>query len=184
MNQQKHIKLGQLLVHHGMVKEWQFLAAMGARRPGQKLGEVMIERAFLSEEQLMEALSLQLDLPLVKLGGIIVDPASIKAMPGHVARRFVVFPIALRPAVEKGDVPTLVVAMQDPTDERVIDALRFLLDCDVEPVLASRKDLLRAIEKTYGPDDPGSADVMPIPVPRSKVGRYPGAIAMSLIYAA
>ena len=52
----KHTKLGQLLVSKGMVQEWQFLTAMGARRPGQKLGEIMVERSFLSEEQLFQAL--------------------------------------------------------------------------------------------------------------------------------
>lgn len=180
---EKRIKLGQLLVHRGMVQEWQFLAAMGARKPGQKLGEVMVEQRYLSEDQLLEALAMQLDLPVVKLAGIIVDPASVKAMPGHIARRFSVFPIGLREG-EDGDVPTLRVAMTDPTDARVIDALRFLLDCDIEPVLASRKDIVRAIENTYGPDDPGSTDALPIPFPRSRSGRFPNAMSMAITYAA
>jgi type IV pilus assembly protein PilB len=186
----KHIKLGQLLVHRGMIQEWQFLTAMGARRPGQKLGEVMIERRFLSEDQLLEALAMQLGLPIVKLAGITVAPEAIQAMPGHVARRFSVFPIALSSsglprlslgrfapsialadAQERGEVPTLTVAMTDPTDERMIEALRFLLECDVQPVLASRRDILRAIERTYGPDDPGSADILPIPFARNRTGR-------------
>lgn len=167
----KHIKLGQLLVHRGMIQEWQFLTAMGARRPGQKLGEVMIERRFLSEDQLLEALAMQLGLPIVKLAGITVAPEAIQAMPGHVARRFSVFPVALADAQEPGEVPTLTVAMTDPTDERMIEALRFLLECDVQPVLASRRDILRAIERTYGPDDPGSADILPIPFARNRTGR-------------
>lgn len=167
----KHTKLGQLLVSKGLVQEWQFLTAMGARRPGQKLGEVLVEHRFLSEEQLFRALALQLDLPFVKLGTRAADPASVKAMPGHIARRFLVFPVALKPAKDDFDLPTLVVAMADPSDARVIEALRFLLEVEVEPVLATRNDIARAIERTYGDDDPGSADVLPIPFPRAKSGR-------------
>lgn len=167
----KHTKLGQLLVQKGMVQEWQFLTAMGARRPGQKLGEVMIERSFLSEEQLFEALSLQMNVPFVQLGGRNADPQSIKAMPGHIARRFLVFPVELKPAHDDFDLPTLVVAMAEPSDMRVIEALRFLLEVEVEPVLATRRDILKAIERTYGDDDPGSADMLPIPFPKTKIGR-------------
>ncbi len=182
---QKHTKLGQLLVHHKMVQEWQFLAAMGARRPGEKLGDVMVSKGFLTEDQLLDALSLQLDVPRISLAGIVVDPASVKAMPGHVARRFVVFPVAIKPAANDLDVPTLVVAMTDPSDVRVIEALRFLLDVEIEPVLAGRKEIIRAIEKTYGPDDPGSSDKLPIPFPRSQSGRFSGnAARMSSVFAA
>lgn len=168
----KHTKLGQLLVSKGMVQEWQFLTAMGARRPGQKLGEVMVERSFLSEEQLFQALSLQLNVPFVQLGGRVADPVSIKAMPGHIARRFLVFPVSLKPAQDDFDLPTLVVAMSEPSDMRVIEALRFLLEVEVEPVLATRKDILKAIDRTYGDDDPGSADMLPIPFPKTKTGRF------------
>ena len=167
----KHTKLGQLLVSKGMVQEWQFLTAMGARRPGQKLGEVMIERRFLSEEQLFQALAIQHNLPFVALGGRPVDPASVKAMPGHIARRFIVFPVAFAPSTDDFELPTLTVAMTDATDTRVIEALRVLLEVEVAPVLATRKDILKAIDRTYPDDDPGSADMLPIPVPRSKTGR-------------
>ena len=180
---QKHTKLGQLLVQKGMVQEWQFLTAMGARRPGQKLGEVMLERRFLSEDQLFDALSEQMNLPWVKLGKHVADPASIKAMPGHIARRFMVFPISLAPAKDDFDLPTLTVAMADPSDERVIEALRFLLEVEISPVLATRKDILKAIERTYGDDDPGSADMLPIPFPKSKSGRMAGGM-MSIAFAA
>lgn len=173
---QKHTKLGQLLVAKGMVQEWQFLTAMGARRPGQKLGEIMVERSFLSEEQLFQALSLQMNLPFVTLGGRAADPASIKAMPGHIARRFIVFPVAIEPAKDDFELPTLTIAMTDPSDVRVVEALRFLLEVEVKPVLATRKDILKAIDRTYPDDDPGSADILPIPFPRSRTGR---SIAMS-----
>ena len=175
----RHMKLGSLLVQRGMIQEWQFLTAMGARKPGQKLGEVMLERRFLSEEQLLEALSLQLGLPIVRLAGITVDPAALQAMPGHVARRFCVFPVAIHEARLAGELATLTVAMTDPTDERAVDALRFLLDCEVQPVLASRRDIVRAIERCYGPDDPGSADALPIPFPTNRAGRAMAAAAMA-----
>jgi len=164
--QAKHIKLGRLLMEKGAIQEWQFLLAMGARRPGQKLGEVMVERRFLSEELLLEALSQQLGLPLVRLAGMTVTPQVIQAVPGHVARRFCVFPLALEAGIG-GELPTLRVAMADPTDIRVVDALRFLLDLEIRPVLAGRRDIIRAIERAYGPDDPGAAFALPLPHPGS-----------------
>jgi type IV pilus assembly protein PilB len=137
----------------------------------------MINKGFLTEDQLLDALAFQLGVTRISLTGVTVDPEGVKAMPGHIARRFVVFPVAIKPATSDLDPPTLVVAMTDPSDMRVIEALRFLLDVEIEPVLAGRKEILRAIEKTYGPDDPGSADKLPIPFPRSMSGRFSGGVA-------
>ena len=176
MHPRKHTKLGQLLVQQGLVQEWQFLQAMGARRPGQKLGEVMIERKFLNESQLGEALALQLGVRFVKKISLEADPKVVKMMPGHVARRFMVFPIEVHEPKDDFNVPTLVVAMADPGDERVIDALRFLLNVEVEPVLATKRDLEKAIRATYGDDDPSSSDALPIPFPFSRSGRSSGAM--------
>ena len=170
MQPRKHTKLGQLLLQQGIVKEWQFLQAMGARRPGQRLGEVMLERSFLTEDQLAEALALQLNLRFVRLA-LHPDPRSVKMMPGHIARRFKVFPIEVRDGQDELDLPVLTVAMVDPTDERVIDALRFLLNVEIEAVLATGRDIERAIRKAYGDDDPSSSDALPIPFPNSRSGR-------------
>lgn len=181
MHPRNHTKLGKLLVQQGMVQEWQFLQAMGARKPGQRLGEVMLERKFLSEEQLAQALALQLDLRFVKIAAK-PDPKVVKMMPGHIARRFHVFPVEVLGAKDDFNVPTLAVAMTDPTNERVIDALRFLLNVEIEPVLATKKDIERAIRRTYGDDDPSSSDALPIPFPYSRSGFTSG--AMSMHYAA
>src|SRR4051812_8315399 len=100
MHQRKqHTKLGQLPLRQGMGQEGEIPEAMGARKPGQKLGEVMLERKYLSEEQLAEALAIQLDLEFVRISGK-ADAASVKMMPGHIARRFMVFPVAVREAKE------------------------------------------------------------------------------------
>jgi type IV pilus assembly protein PilB len=143
--------LGEILIKQGRISREQLDKALEIqgkdRRP---LGEILLGMNLVKEETVKEALSVQLNLPFVRLSEYLVDPAVMSVIPEDTARRLKVLPLF---QVES----TLTLAMADPGDLRVIDELRFRTGCEVNPVIATDSDILRAIDQHYGPVAPSSS---------------------------
>jgi len=64
----KRIRIGDLLVQHKLISEGQLNAALADQKTtGRKLGQVLIDNAYISEEKFMDFLSQQLDVPFIDL---------------------------------------------------------------------------------------------------------------------
>ncbi len=89
-------RLGEILVTNQYCGREEVELAYETKQPGQRLGERLIEMGVLREEEVYEALSLQQDLPCVRL-----DPASVprrvaRALPGEVLDRIGVIPFRIQ----------------------------------------------------------------------------------------
>ncbi|MBI4752879.1 Flp pilus assembly complex ATPase component TadA [Candidatus Desantisbacteria bacterium] len=139
-------RLGEMLVRDKMITEKQLQIALTAQRTsGKRLGRMMRELGFISEEVLMNYLSQQLRIPQVSLADIDEIPSElIKAVPGFLVRRHLLIPISKT-------AQTITVAMTDPLDIFAIDDATLLLGhYQVIPVIAPEAEILAAIEKYYG----------------------------------
>ncbi|HDH05291.1 MAG TPA: type II secretion system protein GspE [Nitrospirae bacterium] len=108
-----------------------------------RLGEVLVTLGFISEENILSALSSQLGLKYIKFSEFPkLIPAgvypTIKFMKEY---KFV--PIGM----EDG---TLKIAMSDPLNEYVLDALQNFTDKKLEIYLSGVKDIMEAIEQYFG----------------------------------
>jgi len=74
----------------------------------------------------------------------------INKIPAKIARRYEVVPISMNSGI-------LRIAMADPADIESLDVIRHLMKMDVEGVIASKKQIDRALEFYYGSDE-GSVD--------------------------
>jgi type IV pilus assembly protein PilB len=74
----------------------------------------------------------------------------IKLIPGKIARRYEVVPISLSSGI-------LRIAMADPADIESLDVIRHLMKMDVEGVIASRRQISRALDFYYGSEE-GTVD--------------------------
>jgi type IV pilus assembly protein PilB len=83
-------------------------------------------------------------LPHINLDEHQVEPEVLKLVPAEVANRHVLFPI-------HRDGATLVVAMSDPSNVYALDELKFVTQFNVEPVIADRTAIRRAINRYYFP---------------------------------
>ncbi|MDA8390568.1 MAG: MSHA biogenesis protein MshE, partial [Gammaproteobacteria bacterium] len=64
----RKVRLGDLLLEHKVISQSQLDAALAdQRKSGRRLGRVLIENGFLTEDQLLDFLSRQLDIPFVDL---------------------------------------------------------------------------------------------------------------------
>jgi type IV pilus assembly protein PilB len=140
------MQLTDILLNDGLVSESQLTAAYDEhQRDGRSLGRVLVDQGVLSESQLVAALAQQVGLPFVDLSEYPVDGSAIGRVPGGVCRRHVALPIAY-------DDGRLLVAMADPGNVFALDDVRSITGMDVRPVVATKGDVLAAIDRFYRAD--------------------------------
>lgn len=143
----KRKRLGDLLIATGLITQAQLEKALELQKKNKKrLGKVLSELNYVSEEAMIEVLEFQLGVPHVDLSNICIMPNIAALIPVALAERHQIIPIK-----KQGKKITL--AMVDPTNFYAIDDVRTISSCDVEPVIATEKDILRAIRESYGVQD-------------------------------
>ena len=136
-------QLGDILLEGGLLTADQLDAAMEQhRRLGRSLGRVLVELGALTEGQLVAALAEQIGLRFVDLSDVQVDPSAVSRLADTVCRRHVALPIGF----EDG---RLVVAMADPANVFALDDIRTMTGLEVKPVVATRPDVLAAIDRYH-----------------------------------
>ena len=139
-------QLGDILLDGGLVTREQLVAAYDEQqRVGKSLGRVLVDQGVLTESQLVAALATQIGLRFVDLSDYPVDGSAIARVPGQVCRRHSAMPIGF----EDGK---LLVAMADPANVFAIDDLRSLTRMEIRPCVATRADVLAAVDRYYRAD--------------------------------
>ncbi|MCK9158039.1 MAG: Flp pilus assembly complex ATPase component TadA [Candidatus Cloacimonas sp.] len=137
-------RLGEILVHEAYVTEDQVKEALVKQSNfGLKLGQTLIKLGYLTENELITALHQQLGYDVVQDRELMdLDIDIVSLIPEPYAVENRV--LALR---EEGD--GVVVAMADPENLNVLDSLKKLIGKNIKPVLIADSNLHDAIEKYY-----------------------------------
>ena len=118
-------------------------AVLLQKEKGGRLGDVLLRLRAIREEDLFQALAVQLDLPFMpQLDPTLVDPALIRRVPIAYTRRFHVLPL-------RWDNDAILVATTDPLELTAMDDLRLALGGAVKPVLTTQKALLACLNQVY-----------------------------------
>ena len=137
------IRLGDLLVQNSIITDEQLQEALSAQRAsGRKLGYVLIEQGYVSEQQLLTFLSQHLNVPLIDIPQYRVRPEVVKLLPEVQARRHRALVLD-----DKGD--HLLVGMSDPADLSAIDTLSGFLPKPVKVAVVSNEHLFEAFDNFY-----------------------------------
>jgi general secretion pathway protein E len=113
------------------------------REKGGRLGEVLLHLRLLREEELLEGLALQFELPwMPQLATANVDHELIKKVPISFARRYRILPLRF----EEG---AILCATTDPLETVALDDLRLLLGQPMKPVLTTSVALLACLNRVY-----------------------------------
>jgi type IV pilus assembly protein PilB len=121
--------LGTILLRRGRVTQERLDAALDeVERSGRRLGDILLERRWLYESELAQALAEQNELDYVDIAARSVDPKVAAKLPRDFAEYFRAVPVR---TMSSGAV---MVAVADPAD---VDAeiLRIILRTDVEIVV-------------------------------------------------
>jgi hypothetical protein len=152
-------RLGQLLTELGVVDEHQLQSALGHQKQwGGKLGGILVQKGFCSEEDVVSALTRHLGMPRVKLSEQKIDPRATRFVSRAVAEKLHVLAYDVSGA---GRSEVVTIAMSDPTDLSAVDQLAFHTGKRIKPMLAGDSEIVRAIAEHYGPDDKGRSPAAP-----------------------
>ncbi len=143
---QERKRLGDLLVESGLLTEDKLQTALKEKSVDQKLGDAILQKGYLTEQQLIEVLEFQLGIPHVSLFRYPFDSKLFHLIPKEMAKRNLIIP--LRKEEDK-----LFVAMADPMDFYTIEDLRLSTGFFIETAIATKDDILRAINKYYDMDE-------------------------------
>ncbi|MDP9100527.1 MAG: Flp pilus assembly complex ATPase component TadA [Actinomycetota bacterium] len=136
-------QLGDILLEGGHVTPDQLTTAVEEqRRLGRSLGRVLVDLGVLTEGQLVAALATQIGMKFVDLSDYPVDGSAVMKVPDAVCRRHTALPIGY----EDG---RLVVAMADPANVFAIDDIRSMTGLEIRPVVATKPDVLAAINRYH-----------------------------------
>lgn len=140
------VPLGRLLMDAGHINEAQLHSAMSHQdRWGSRIGESLVALGYVSEQAMLSALGHQLGVPHVVIGDRIVPRAILQLVPPQLMKKRHVFPVGI--SREQRHAGSLVVAVTDPSDVRCLDEVAFACGMAVTPVLASKADVDRAIDR-------------------------------------
>ncbi len=116
--------------------EWQ-------KKMGIGLGKALIERNLISERDLMILLVRELHIPSIDLGKYRFDPSLKVTVPEKIARQYKIIPIS-----KLGD--TITVAISDPLNVFAIDDIKSVTGKNVDVVMGTESQILKAIDNFYG----------------------------------
>jgi len=139
----ERIRLGDLLLQQKLISQEQLRGALEDQaRSGRKLGRVLIESGYLSEDQIGEALARQLGVPFINLKYYNFNATVTRKLPEAQARRF-------RALLLEEQDDAVLVAMVDPTDLFAFDEISRLTRKEVNIAIVSETLLLQTIDRIY-----------------------------------
>ena len=112
------------------------------KQVGKRLGEILVEQNFVTEEDIIEVLEKQLNIERVNLEIIRIDRRAIKMISENVCRKHLIVPYEI-------DDNTIKVAMADPLDIVAIDDVEISTGLNVRPYIAVKQSIQRAIDIYY-----------------------------------
>jgi type IV pilus assembly protein PilB len=120
---------------------------------GMKLHDALVKLGYLTQEQVMKAIAEFNGLQFVDLTEVTIPASVVEQVPESVARENGIMPYSLEDGQMK-------VVISDPTDMETVDKLRFVLNKEIQPLLAPREQIVEAINRHYGQSETESVDSM------------------------
>ncbi len=134
MDFRKKIRLGDLLVEAGSITQEQLMSALEKqKKTGMKLGVTLVDEGVITEDDIAEALGRQLGIEIVDLQNINVDKAVTQLVPVNILKKYV--------------------AMENPLDTYAQEDISIITNYQVEPVVATTRSIMLAIDKYHGQNE-------------------------------
>jgi general secretion pathway protein E len=137
--------LGEILVRDGSITRDQLQRGLVRQREiGKRLGEALTELGYVSEEDVVKALTRQFGVRHLALASLSITPVPIRdRLSPKYMREHKVFPVEVKDG-------GLTVAMSDLTDPYTLDDLRLSTGFAITVCLAKEREIIEAIDQYYG----------------------------------
>ena len=138
------IILGQVLLDKGIVNQEQLNDAMRWQKlhPSEELGDILLGRGIVNEGQLLEAYAEKMNTTYVDRDLVVRKPEVLKLVTENIAMRHCVMPIDINNN-------KIVVAMCNPNDLSAIEDIKLSAKMEVTPLLTSKVNIENALDRYY-----------------------------------
>jgi len=140
-------RLAGFLLEQRLISQEQLEKALSLQADeGGHLGEMLVRKGFVSEDDVAFAISGQFKVPLLSSKTGAIKPAENQDLEKIISKQF-----ALRNTIIplSRDGGTLTVVMFNPLDFMLVDELRKITGMEISPVVATKSDIVRTIEDFY-----------------------------------
>ena len=154
-------RIGEMLLDQGFITQDQLNEALEKQKTsgGKRLGRVLVDLKFIDEKKLTDILCCQFEVPYVKLDSIRLDEKVYEFISEEQCKANKIVPLY----VTKDARQALVVAMADPTNVRLRDSIKFKVKRNVDVVMASEQDIKKTIDTLFaghGPAEESLAELI------------------------
>ncbi len=137
-------RLGEMLIARGLIEQEDLDRALELQRErGDKLGKILVDMGYLAARDILSALSDQQGIPLAVLDGPPPVAPELDGLSARFMRQSKFFPVA-----QEGT--TLTLAMADPMDFETIAAVRSFSGLRIAVQLAGEQEILDAVDRYFG----------------------------------
>ena len=138
------MRLGEILIQRKLITEEDLERALELQKErGDKIGKTLVDMGFIAMRDVLAALSEQLEVPLVAIDAPPYVSAETEALSPRFLRQFHCLPLSREDH-------TITLAMADPLDVETIAAVRHCTGLKISTVLAPEQEIVDAIDKYYG----------------------------------
>lgn len=140
----RNLRIGDVLKEYGYVTEEQIGDAISYQKEhkGTRIGGALIALGYITELQMLQALGKRLELQVVEVSELDIDAEIVEKIPRPLAEKYEMLAVN----VKDGE---LVVLLNDPMNFYGIEDVRQLTGMQLRLCLCERDDLLRAINYYY-----------------------------------
>jgi general secretion pathway protein E len=148
------MRLGEILIERKLISEEDLERALELQKErGDKIGKTLVDMGFVAMRDVLAALADQLGVPLVAIEGPPSVSTETEALSPRFLRQSRCLPVGR-------DDHTVTLAMADPLDVETIAAVRNCTGLKISTVLAPEQEILDAIDKYYGQSARGETDLL------------------------
>jgi len=167
--------LGQMLLEAQLITPKQLEQAQElAQRQGRRLRDVLVEQGFVSSQDLVAVLSVQMNVPFIDLKRHTLQPEALKLVKEWTARKYNLVPLDI---VED----ELVVVMADPQDIQAINEVVAQSGYRVRPTIGIPEDICEAIDLNYQTVGEIEQEIKRLTLPTAEAKPAEGEIELSIV---
>ena len=143
----KKVRLGDLLVQKGIITEEQLSEALKQQKEKKlMLGEMIVSMGFASQSQINDVLCEHLNIDFVDMREEEPDPLVLSLLDESIMRKYTLVPLRH----DNNNAGALQVAMADPMNILAMDDINIITGMQVVPILANAQDINAFLDKAFG----------------------------------
>jgi type IV pilus assembly protein PilB len=136
-------KIGEMLLKGNLITPEQLRSALETqKKTKERIGSVLVKTGSIKEPELLSFLGRQFNIPVVDLAKYEINGEVVRLLPEEMVQKHLAIPINRVGA-------KLIVAVADPSNMAIIDAIGFKTGYAVELVLASEREITAAINRYF-----------------------------------